>query len=99
MIEITPIARASGVKYAVPSGRIGRRIRMIPYVANLSTSPARIMDPATGASTCARTSHRWNGSRGVLMANERNTPSHRTFCRSADRSAVIRASKSVLPTV
>lgn len=98
-IEIAPIAIASGANSAVASGRIGISTRRIPYDASLSTSPARTIDPAAGASTCARGSQIWNGTSGVLMANDRKIPSHRIFCVSNDRSAVVRAAMSVVPVM
>lgn len=98
-IEMIPIVSARGAKYALASGRIGNSTRRIPYVANFNTSPARTIDPAAGASTCARESQMWNGTRGVLIANDKKIASHRIFCVSNDRSAAVSTSKSVLPTV
>lgn len=98
-IEIIPIVRASGAKYTLASGRIGNSTRRIPYVASFNTSPASTIDPATGASTCARGNQTWNGTSGVLIANDRKIPSHRIFCVSNDRSDAASTSKSVLPTV
>ena len=34
-----------------------------------SSTPARITEPAVGASTCASGSHVWNGNSGTLIAN------------------------------
>ena len=34
-------------------------------------TPARITDPAVGASVCASGSHVWNGNIGTLIANAR----------------------------
>lgn len=34
-------------------------IRKRPYLPNFNKMPARIIEPATGASTCAFGSHRW----------------------------------------
>src|SRR5215468_4815428 len=58
-----------GTKCLVPSGRIGRLKRRNPYVPIFSRTPARMTDPAVGASTCASGSHVWNGNIGTLIAN------------------------------
>lgn len=50
--------------------------RSIPYPPNFRRIPARIIDPATGASTCALGSHKWVRNRGVLTKNARIVISH-----------------------
>ena len=49
-------------------GKKGSEKRMKPYVPIFSKTPARITEPAVGASTCASGSHVWNGNIGTLMA-------------------------------
>lgn len=98
-IEIAPIAIARGANSAVASGRIGISTRRIPYEASFNTSPASTIEPAAGASTCARLSQMWKGTRGVLIANDRKIPSHRIFCVSNDRSTVLSVSISVVPVM
>lgn len=46
-----------------------RRIR--PYLPNFSKIPASTIDPATGASTWAFGSHRWNMYKGIFVKNAR----------------------------
>jgi hypothetical protein len=46
-------------------------MRRKPYVPSLSRMPARITEPAVGASTCASGSQVWNGNIGTLTANAR----------------------------
>lgn len=41
------------------SGPIKRAMRIIPYPPSFRRIAARIIEPATGASTCALGSHRW----------------------------------------
>lgn len=41
--------------------------RKIPYPPNFNKTPAKIIDPATGASTCAFGSQRWTKYIGNLM--------------------------------
>ena len=49
-------------------GKNGSEKRMKPYVPIFSRTPARITEPAVGASTCASGSQVWNGNIGTLMA-------------------------------
>src|SRR5262245_54994633 len=58
------------------SGKNGRLKRIKPYVPILSRTPARIIDPAVGASTCASGSQVWKGKSGTLMQNARANASH-----------------------
>src|SRR5215469_4803324 len=51
------------------AGKNGSEKRRKPYVPILSRTPARITEPAVGASTCASGNHVWNGNIGTLMAN------------------------------
>lgn len=60
---------------------IERRIK--PYLPNLSKIPARIIDPATGASTWAFGSHRCTKNKGVLTKNATIVKNHQTFIRGA----------------
>lgn len=46
--------------------------RIIPNVPNFSKIPAKIMDPATGASTCALGSHKCSMNMGALAKNAVN---------------------------
>src|SRR5450759_2145445 len=49
-------------------GQMGSEKRMKPYVPILRRTPARMTEPAVGASTCASGSQVWNGNIGTLMA-------------------------------
>src|SRR5229473_7272912 len=51
------------------SGKNGSEKRMNPYVPIFSRTPARMTEPAVGASTCASGSQVWKGNIGTLMAN------------------------------
>src|SRR6266852_8229567 len=53
------------------SGKNGNEKRTKPYVPIFSRTPARMTEPAVGASTWASGSHVWNGNIGTLMANAR----------------------------
>ena len=52
-------------------GKNGSEKRMKPYVPIFSRTPARMTEPAVGASTCASGSQVWNGNIGTLMAKPR----------------------------
>ena len=46
---------------------------------NFSSTPARITEPAVGASTCASGNHVWSGNSGTLIANaSANAAKHQT---------------------
>lgn len=51
-------------------------IRSSPYLPSFRRMPARIIDPATGASTCALGSHRCVVYRGVLTRNAITVSNH-----------------------
>ena len=50
--------------------------RISPYLPSFSRIPARIIDPATGASTWAFGSHRCNMYSGILVKNARIVTIH-----------------------
>src|SRR6516165_3067742 len=52
-------------------GKKGNEKRIKPYVPIFSRTPARITEPAVGASTCASGSQVWNGNIGTLIAKPR----------------------------
>ena len=65
----------SGAQDCAASGNSGSANRMNPYPPSLSRTPARMTEPAVGASTCASGSQVWNGNIGTLIANARkNAP-------------------------
>ena len=45
--------------------------RMIPYEPSFKSTPAKIIEPATGASTWALGSHKWTVYRGIFTINAR----------------------------
>ena len=68
MMESTIIQLRTFV-WVSTSGKNGNEKRMKPYVPIFSRTPARMTEPAVGASTCASGSQVWNGNIGTLMAN------------------------------
>src|SRR5574340_176671 len=55
-------------------GNRGSEKRIKPYVPIFSKTPARITEPAVGASVCASGSQVWNGNIGTLMAKAKKNP-------------------------
>lgn len=51
-------------------------IRKIPYPPSFSKVPAKIIDPAIGASTCAFGSHKCTPYKGILIRNARKQAIH-----------------------
>ena len=72
--EIEMISGVHGVTIRV--GNIVR-VRRIPYAPSLSRTLARIIEPATGASTCALGSHRWVKYIGSFTKKARRRPAER----------------------
>src|SRR5215469_12506498 len=56
------------------AGNNGSENRKNPYVPIFSSTPARITEPAVGASVCASGSQVWNGNIGTLMAKAKKNP-------------------------
>lgn len=59
---------------------------MKPYEANFNITPAKTIDPATGASACALKSHRCAGYKGDLMANANKKAKKAQPWESTDKS-------------
>ena len=61
LVRQAPMRLILGNSLVVGFKVIGNKenIRIKPYLPNFRSSPARIIDPATGASTWALGSHRW----------------------------------------
>src|SRR6266571_2351624 len=77
---------------AAPVGKSGSEKRMKPYVPIFSKTPARMTDPAVGASVCASGSQVWNGNIGTLMAKAKKKPQKsqtfngsENFCAASSR--------------
>ena len=69
LIAFSSVAHMGFVMLGIATcGNIGSEKRISPYVPIFSSTPARITEPAVGASTCASGSQVWNGNIGTLMA-------------------------------
>jgi len=51
-------------------------IRRNPYKASFIITPANKIDPASGASECAKGNQRWKGTKGVLIQSAMKMPTH-----------------------
>ncbi len=76
--SVTTTVSTSELRLA--SGRTGRLIRAKPYPPSFSRTPARMTEPAVGASTCASGSHVWNGNIGTLKAKPAKNPAKSQIC-------------------
>ena len=70
-----------GMNVTAASGKKGRQKRSMPYPPILSRTPARMTEPAVGASTCASGSQVWTGNIGTLMANATKKARNAQNCR------------------
>ena len=70
-----------GTKSTAASGKSGRQKRSMPYPPIFSRTPARITEPAVGASTWASGSQVCSGNIGTLMANARKKARKAQTCR------------------
>ncbi len=77
----------NGIIQCVASGKSGKPSFMKPYVPILSRMPARMTEPAVGASTCASGSHVCSGTSGTLIANDRPNADSSTICTDSGRRA------------
>ncbi len=72
---VTILCRAAG-----SCGNSGSEKRMNPYVPIFNKTPARMTEPAVGASVCASGSQVWNGNIGTLIANAKKNAQNRSTC-------------------
>src|ERR1700733_15282744 len=70
----------NGAKPTHASGSIGTEKRRNPYAPIFSRTPARVTDPAVGASTCASGNQLCIGHIGTLTANEAKNAGHSQVC-------------------
>src|SRR5471030_239117 len=98
MVATQDRPNTSGAKYCDASGNSGIEKRMKPYPPIFKSTPARITEPAVGASTCASGNHVWTGHIGTLTANDAKKASHNQNCHWNGRlSFSIAVGRSVVP--
>src|SRR5438034_5357884 len=81
----TASAMIAGVNVCVASGNNGKPSFKNPYVPILSRTPAKITEPAVGASTCASGSHVCSGTIGTLMANDNAKAASKSVCAESGK--------------
>src|SRR3954452_15005095 len=86
-----------GAKDADACGSIGTEKRRKPYAPIFSSTPARMTEPAVGASTCASGSQVWTGHIGTFTAKEAKKASHIQICRLGGKRKASRLGISVVP--
>ena len=84
MMLITASVAIAGASMRVASGNSGNASFMNPYVPIFSSTPARITEPAVGASTCASGSHVCSGTIGTLIANDSANAASSTVCTGSE---------------
>src|SRR6266436_5262701 len=79
------------------AGKKGSEKRTNPYVPIFSSTPARMTDPAVGASTCASGSQVWTGHIGTFTAKDASSAKNSHDCISTGKCVSIRTPMSVVP--
>src|SRR3954470_8991728 len=80
MMATMLMVKTSGANISVADGNMGSENRRKPYPPILSRMPARITEPAVGASTWASGSQVWTGHIGILTAKLAKKASHSQVC-------------------
>src|SRR6202049_2335861 len=75
-----PIIQLCTLGCDTTAGKKGSEKRTNPYVPIFSKTPARMTEPAVGASVCASGSQVWNGNIGTLIANAKKKAQNRSTC-------------------
>src|SRR3982750_1895841 len=88
MMATTDMVKTSGANISGADGNIGREKRRKSQPPILSRMPARMTEPAVGASTCASGSQVWTGHIGILTAKLAKKASHSQVCMAAGKCAV-----------
>src|ERR1039458_6046917 len=81
IMMVTIMCRAAG-----SCGNSASEKRMNPYVPIFNNTPARMTEPAVGASVCASGSQVWNGNIGTLMANAKKNAQNSSTCECVSNS-------------
>jgi hypothetical protein len=92
---------STGASWRVASGKSGKPSFMKPYVPIFSMTPARITEPAVGASTWASGSHVCSGAIGTLIAKLSANAASRIVWTSSGRCVCTRSANAneVIPVV
>ena len=97
MMAMTDSEKTSGANVWDASGNIGREKRMNPYPPILSRMPARITEPAVGASTWASGNHVCTGHIGIFTAKEAKKARNSHVCMETGKCVFSSTVMSVVP--
>src|SRR5689334_23958718 len=97
MMAMTESAKISGANSAEASGNIGIEKRRKQYPPIFRRMPARITEPAVGASTWASGSQVCTGHIGSFTAKEAKNANHNQLCISAGNLWVSKVGISLVP--
>src|ERR1043165_8709598 len=98
MIASTDSTKMKGVKVWLAAVNIGTEKRRKPYPPIFSRMPARITEPAVGASTCASGSQVCTGHIGSFTAKDARKANQRKACIEIGKCADLSStSMSVVP--
>src|SRR5580693_6653837 len=98
-MAITERVKTSGVNCTLAAGNIGSEKRRKPYPPIFKRTPARITEPAVGASTWASGSQVCTGHIGIFTAKEAKKASQSHFCIDAANAVFSSTSMSDVPAV
>ena len=74
------------------SGKNGNENLIKPYEPNFNNIPARITEPAVGASTCASGNQICTGNIGTFAAKDKKNANHNIFCSVNEKFTKIKVS-------
>src|ERR1700733_4641813 len=98
MMATMESVNTSGANISVAEGNMGSEKRRKPYPPIFNRMPARITEPAVGASTWASGSQVWTGHIGILTAKLAKKASHSQVCIAGGKCGLARmAAMSVVP--
>src|SRR5260221_12808715 len=96
-MAMTDRAKIRGVNCQLACGNIGSEKRRKPYPPIFNRMPARITEPAVGASTWASGSQVCTGHIGNLTAKEAKNANQAQVCKLRGTAVCIRVGMSVVP--
>src|SRR6185437_11108717 len=97
MMATMDSVNTSGANISDAAGNMGSEKRRKPYPPIFNRMPARMTEPAVGASTWASGSQVWTGHIGILTAKLAKKASHSQVCIATGKWAV--ASKVAMSEV
>lgn len=86
-----------GVKKAEASGNNPIENLIKPKPPSFKRTPAKITEPAVGASQCASGSQIWNGMRGILTANDKKKANQQQRSVNVSNWIALSVWRSVVP--